>query len=131
MCSKPVPSLKLLCACFALGLSAVTQGASDQGSPAFKAYEKKVMSIIGAVWNREVERNADLLAVGTIRLTFRITPEGRVENLKILSNTSNRALVDVSINAVRRAKLPPVPKGVLKEQGHNWVEVDIAFTIHL
>lgn len=130
MNSLPASSLKLACACLALGFAAITQGAPDEGSPAFKAYKKRIMDIIGTRWQREVEKNVDILAIGTVRVTFRITPEGHVENLKILSNTSsNRVLADVSVNAVRNAKLPPVPKGVLKEQGHNWLEVEhIDFT---
>jgi hypothetical protein len=78
---------------------------------------------IGARWYRAVENNVNDLAVGTVRCSFRLSPDGRVENLKVVSNTSNSLLADISVRAIKDAKLPRVPKNVLKEQGHNWMEM--------
>ncbi|SRR6266542_1728994 len=127
MNSKEFPLLRLLCACVALALSGIAQSAARQ--PALMAYTKKVMSTIGPLWYRAVDTNRDNLAVGTARFTFRITPRGRVENLRLVSNTSNQFLVEVSARAIKEAKLPAIPKAVLKEAGQNWIDLNLPFKI--
>jgi hypothetical protein len=97
--------------------------------PAVMAYTKKVMSTIGPLWYRAVDTNLDNLALGTARFTFRITPEGRVENLRLVSNTSNQFLAEVSARAIKEAKLPAIPKAVLNEAGQKWIDVDLPFKI--
>ena len=128
MNSKEFPLLRLLCACVALALSGIAQSA-EAPKPALMGYYKKVMSTIGPLWYRAVDTNRNNLAIGTARFTFRITPEGRVENLRLVSNTSNEFLVKISARAIKEAKLPAIPKAVLKEAGQKWIDVDLPFKI--
>ena len=131
MSSRSVPSLIFVLVCFALAFPATTNSASKPPRPALKLYMKRAADVIGPLWYRAVTNNVKNLAVGTVRFSFRLTPDGRVENLKVASNTSNRLLADTSARAIKDAKLPQLPKNVLKEQGHNWVDVEeLAFTIY-
>ena len=122
-------TIRLLCVCFALVSSLVTRAAPPRVNPELQAWQKKVFNAIGTRWYREIESKRDLIAVGTVRLTFRITSKGRVKNLKIRSNTSNEASANICINAIVGAKLPPIPKNVVPELAHDWLELDIPFTI--
>ena len=128
MNSKAIPPLKPLVACLALALCPSPK-AAEPFKPASMAYIKIVMSIIGPLWYRAVDRNPDSLMPGTARFGFRITREGRVENLRLVSNTSNEFLAGASARAILAAKLPPIPKTVLNETGQKWIDLDIPFKI--
>jgi hypothetical protein len=114
--------------CVFLVLPAIAQD-REPAKRALMAYTKKVMSAIGPLWYRAVDTNRDYLTPGTSRLAFRMTPEGRVENLRLVSNTSNQFLAEVSARAINQAKLPAIPKTVLKEAGQNWIDLNLPFTI--
>jgi outer membrane biosynthesis protein TonB len=123
-------TIRLLCACVALVFSLVASAAPSAEKPEYSAWKKKVFDSIGAHWYRAVENNVNDLSLGTVRCSFRLSPDGRVENLKVVSNTSNRLLADISVRAIKDAKLPQLPKNVLKEQGHNWIDgEELTFSI--
>jgi outer membrane biosynthesis protein TonB len=126
MSSRQILFVSLLCVF--LVLPAVAQN-REPSKRALMAYTKKIMSAIGPLWYRAVDRNRDYLSPGTARPTFRITPEGRVENLRLVSNTSNQFLAEASAQSIRQAKLPAIPKTVLKEAGQNWIDFSLPFTI--
>jgi hypothetical protein len=128
MNSKRILLLSLLCACLAFALPAIAQTV-EPSKPALMVYTKRVMSIIGPPWYCAVDRNRDNLTPGTARFTFRITPEGRVENLRLVSNTPNQFLAEVSAHAIKQAKLAAISKTVLNEAGQNWIDFDLPFKI--
>jgi len=66
-----------------------TESVPKEHAAAIEAYKKAVYNAIGTRWYRLVERNNDLLPIGTVRLAFSIMPDGRVEKIRIVSNTSN------------------------------------------
>ena len=130
MSLKLVPSLIFVLVGLAFAFPATTRSAPKPPRPALKLYMNKAAEVIGPLWYRAVENNVKNLAVGKVRFTLRITPDGRVENLRIMPNTANRLLASISARSIKDAKLPPVPKNVLLEEGHNWIEVEhLDFTI--
>src|ERR1700680_1119045 len=105
------------------------QSALPSAKPATKAYLLKAMNKIGPYWYQGVVKYGKNLSIGTVHLGFRINPDGRIENLKVLSNTSNQLLADISRHAIEATKLPPIPQKALAEQGHHWIEMDLPFSL--
>ena len=145
---KPFPSATLLGVCIAFTIDAMGQGSptSDlynlgqpygQGASATpvpfslaqRSYQKDVENAIGPIWYREVEKYGKAIAVGTVRVAFRVTPEGRVESLKITSNTSNQRLADISIRAIKEAHLPIMIRDRLDNRGGSAVDMELSFTV--
>ena len=122
--------LSLLYVSFALTLFSTTEAAVPREKPELTAWQKKVFDAIGTRWYQNVQKSDALVHVGSTRISFRIMPDGRIKNLKILSNTSNEASANICIQSVRDAKIPPIPKNVLKDLAHDWLDVDIPFTIY-
>ena len=55
-------------------------------------YNKAVHVAISPKWNTYIREHMDLITLGTVRVRFFITPNGKVEDIRLLSNTSTEAL---------------------------------------
>ena len=120
--------------CLVVGIVFVTAMASPtaeaQTAPipktktaAWRAYEKAVYDAIGPRWRQLMELNGDLAKPGTVRFTFSIMPNGHVEKIKTLENTSNDAGLSLARRAIDEVRIPPIPPVVLKElPNHRFVD---------
>jgi TonB family protein len=86
------------------GISAVNAIGTPLGR-----YQKGVYDAIGSRWYAYMEQRGELANLGTVRVTFVIDRTGRVRNLKVVSNDSNEAFANVSLQAILDAKFPPIP----------------------
>jgi TonB family protein len=59
-----------------------------------------------------------------VKFSFRLDRAGRVTRLKVTSSTSNRFVEQTTLQTIRATKFPPIPKKVIAEQGHDYVDVD-------
>lgn len=85
-------TIRLLCVCFALAFSSTEQAAPASVKPELQAWQKKVFDAIGTRWYHNLQKYEALVRVGSTRISFRIMADGRIKNLKIISNTSNEGL---------------------------------------
>jgi hypothetical protein len=120
-------TIRLLCVCFALVFSLVTRAAPSSEKPEYSAWKKRVLDAIGTRWYREVQKHEALVAVGKTRILFQVLPDGRIRNLKVISNSSNEAFAHICITAIGDGKYPPIPATVLKDQPHKWCDMDVSF----
>src|SRR5438067_807799 len=58
-------------------------------------YQKMLFDAIGSRWYAYVEEKADLIKLGTARISFAVDRHGRVTNLKVMANDSNEAFANV------------------------------------
>ena len=94
-------------------------------------YQKQVTDAIGSRWYAYTQNQSDLIAIGSLRMTFRILANGRVTGLKVLSNTSNEAFANVCRRAVLESKIPPIPDVVRRELGHDFLDwEEVNFTLY-
>ena len=121
-------TVQLLGVCVVLAISSIA-AAEPSEKKQLSPWNKRVLNEIGSRWYRDIEKDPNLVAVGTARISFRITPSGRVGNLRITSNTSNNYFANVCLRAIQEAKLPPIPQSVLREANKKWIDVDIPFTL--
>jgi outer membrane biosynthesis protein TonB len=107
-------------------MSARSSKAQKGATAAMHPFKKHLLDQIGSAWYRSVEANSQKIALGTVRIALTASPNGNITKLRVLSNTSNKLLAQISISAIRQAKIPPIPKELLT---HGKFEDEISFTM--
>ncbi len=115
----------------------LTGGISNRGSQAsieamatpLGRYKKQMQDAIGSRWYYYVNDMIDLVNVGTVKISFTIRSDGKVEGVRVLSNTSNESLASVSVRSVMAAEIPPIPEAIVGELQGGRIEVDYTFSI--
>lgn len=109
----------VICALSALATAA---NAAAPGS-ATLAYQDRLNDIVIHLLAPRLASRFDLLrGAGTLKLIYRVRANGDVESVKIISR-ANQFVTDTCVHTIKSAKLPPIPKSVIKEQGREWVDV--------
>jgi outer membrane biosynthesis protein TonB len=106
------------------GRSSVAANATPLGR-----YKKMLSDAIGSRWYYYVNRDMSLLTGGTLQLSFIVTAEGKVEKIKVVSNTSNETFAACSVSAIMDAELPVIPKDLIPMLEGNRIQIDYSFTI--
>src|SRR5436309_423258 len=88
-------------------------------------YTKFLLDAIGSRWYAFVDRQIDLINIGTTRVVFVVDRSGHVKNLKILQNTSNEALANVCIQSIQEAQLPPMSDDLASTLPPEGLDMDI------
>jgi TonB family protein len=126
----PITVLALLFAAAAAGLAAEKQTNRYPKTPS-GLYQKEITNRIGRLWYALTEKEMDSLSTGTVRLNFRVSSNGVVRNIKIVSNSASDDFGELCVRAVMEAKLPPMPDAVRRQIGQDWLEVDnVRFTLY-
>jgi TonB-like protein len=92
-------------------------------------YMKFLLDAIGSRWYAFVDRQIDLISIGTARVVFVVDRSGHVKNLKVVENSSNEALANVCIQSIQEAQLPPIPDDLAATLPPQGLDMDIPFTI--
>ena len=90
-------------------------------------YQKMLNDAVGSRWYYYVEKDRDLVSIGTARLTFTIDRKGRVTNLRVASNSSNEAFANVCLQSVMEVQLPPIPDDVASTLPTEGLESEMSF----
>ena len=104
-----------------------TSAVNAVGTPLGR-YQKILFDAVGSHWYAYIEEKADLVSLGTTRVSFWVDRRGQVKNLKVLSNDSNEAFANVCLQAILDSKLPPIPEDVADTLPPEGLESEIAFT---
>jgi outer membrane biosynthesis protein TonB len=86
------------------GRSSVAAAGTPQGR-----FQKAVEDAVGSRWYYYVQARADLINIGTVQISFAVTPDGHVQHPRVLSNTSNETLANSSLQSILDARIPPMP----------------------
>lgn len=92
-------------------------------------YKKILSDAIGSRWYYYVNNQIGLLSAGTVEIRFIVNPDGKVQNVRVTSNSSNESFASISINAIMEAEIPQIPEDVVKLLENGRIEVDYSFTI--
>ena len=112
----------VLCLCACCNLLSAQQAAP---TPPMHPFKKRLYDQIGAAWYSDVAANSEKIALGTARIAFSVSPDGKITKLRVLSNTSNELFANICLRAIQKAKIPPVPVELLT---HGKFEDQISFT---
>jgi outer membrane biosynthesis protein TonB len=90
-------------------------------------YQKAVYDAIGSHWYAYMEQKGDLTNLGTVRVSFVIDRSGRVHSLKVISNDSNEAFANISLQAILDANFPSIPEEVANTLPPEGFDQEISF----
>lgn len=99
------------------------------GTPMAK-YRKRVNDAIGSRWYYYIHDRMDLLAFGSVSISFIIDAQGHVSGTRVEKNTSNQSLADVSIRAIRDAEIGPPPSDPGSPTSQAPLEWTLTFTYY-
>ena len=106
-----------------------TNSVSAVGTPLGR-YQKAVQDAIGMKWYFYANRRSDLSTIGTVKVHFYVNKEGRIESLRLISNSSNETVAGFSLQSIQEAKLPPMPPEVSAMLPGGKLETDYSFAIY-
>lgn len=92
-------------------------------------YQKAILDSIGSRWLHYTKKQGDLIAIGTAHVSFWIDRQGRVQNLKMTSNSSNEAFANVCLQSVQEVNAPPIPEEVYDVLPSEGLNIDVSFTM--
>src|SRR5206468_982411 len=92
-------------------------------------YQKFLLDAIGSRWYAFIDRQIDLVTIGTARVVFVVDRSGHVKNLKVVENSSNETLANVCIQSIQEAQLPAMPDDLATTLPPEGLDMDIPFTI--
>jgi outer membrane biosynthesis protein TonB len=100
-------------------------------------FKKRVNDSIGSRWQMYVKdpRRMPLFALGSTRVSFFITSQGRVQSIKIDANSSNQSFADICVAAISDAQRNDTeifqpPPGALDAMRDGRLEYTITFTLY-
>jgi outer membrane biosynthesis protein TonB len=110
---------------------------TNKGRPAVDAvgtplarYKKAVYDAVGSRWYYYTAKKTDLIAPGSVRVSFSINEQGQVEAVKSQNNTSNPSFSDLCERAVRDAEIGAPPADLMEPLLDSRLDFTITFTFH-
>ena len=107
------------------GKSSVSAEATPLGR-----YKKNLADAISSHWYYSIDQRRELLSFGTAIVIFYVTQTGKVEELRIISNSSNQTFADCCVESIMGAKLPGIPLEIAKTLDRGRLEIEYRFTIY-
>jgi len=104
-------------------------GVNARGTPLGR-YQKLVGDSVGSRWYYYIGQRMDLITVGEARIRFCVNTSGRVEDVQIMSNTSNKIFGEYCIQSIVKAELPPIPPDLAALLEDGKLEIEFSFTIY-
>ena len=106
------------------------KAAVDAMSTPLARYKKQVNDAIGSRWYFYIHRKMDLIAAGSVNISFSIDDRGRILGIAIQSNTSNASFADVCAQAVREAEIAPPPPDLIAPMKDGRLDYSLTFTFY-
>ena len=104
-------------------------GVNALGTPLGR-YQKLVGDAVGSRWYYYIGQRMDLITIGEARIKFFVNASGHVENVEVLSNSSNQIFGEYCIQSVTKAELPPIPPDLAALLDEGKLEIEFSFTIY-
>ncbi len=105
------------------------RGVDAIGTPLGR-YQKVIRDAVGSRWYFYINRRMDMMTVGTVRIRFFVNDKGKVEDVRMLSNTGNDTFAGFSIQSILDAEIPPPPSDVVEVLDDNRLEIVYTFTLY-
>jgi outer membrane biosynthesis protein TonB len=93
-------------------------------------YQKTVSDAIGSRWYHYVNSKIDLVSIGTAHVEAQVDADGKIKNLKLLSNNANEAFANICLQSFQEAQIPPIPEELVSALPDGKLSVDITFTTY-
>jgi TonB family protein len=91
-------------------------------------FEKAVQDAVGSRWYYYVRERGDLINIGTVQIKFYVRPDGKVEDVRVVRNSSNETLASTSLQSIIEANIPPMPEDLAPLLTGDRMEFTMNFT---
>jgi TonB family protein len=81
----------------------------------------------GSRWYYYLRERSDLINIGTVQIKFYVRPDGKVEDVKVLRNSSNENLASTSLQSIKEANIPQMPEELLPLLSGDRMEFTMSF----
>jgi len=95
-----------------------------------RRYRKQVNAAIGSRWYYYVKERRDLIAFGSVKVTYAITAKGKMVDVHVITNTSNESLARICEQSIREAEIGPPPEEAQAAMLDGRLEGDLTFTYY-
>ena len=99
------------------------------GTPLGK-YQKQVSDAIGSRWYYYIKSKMDLVSIGTAHVEAEVDANGKVQNLRVVSNSANEAFANVCLQSFQEAQIPPIPPELIATLSDGKLQVTFSFTMY-
>jgi outer membrane biosynthesis protein TonB len=72
----------------------------------------------------------DLVSIGTAHVEAEVDAQGKLRNLRVLSNDANEAFANICLQSFQEAQIPPIPPDLIATLPEGRLPVDIFFTMY-
>ena len=93
-------------------------------------YQKAVTDAIGSRWYYYMKAKMDLVSIGTARIGGEVDENGRVINLRVMSNSANEAFANICLQSFQEARIPPIPPDLIAALPEGRLPVEFSFTAY-
>jgi TonB family protein len=93
-------------------------------------YQKAISDAIGARWYTYVQSRMDLVSVGTAVIAAEVDGNGKVTNLRVVSNSANEAFANVCLQSFQEAKIDPIPPDLIATLPDGKMQLEFTFTTY-
>lgn len=93
-------------------------------------YQKAISDAIGSRWYYYMKSKGDLVSIGTANLQAEVDAQGRVQNLRVVSNNANEAFANICLQSFQEARIPPIPPDLIAALPEGRMPVDFSFTAY-
>ena len=104
-------------------------GVAAIGTPLGR-YKKAIADAVGSRWYYYINQRMDLITVGDVHIKFFVNEKGRVEGVRIVSNTANDTFASYCMQSVTEAQIPLPPPDVLTRLNEGRLEIEYHFTLY-
>jgi outer membrane biosynthesis protein TonB len=106
------------------------KAAVDAVKTPLAVYKKQVNAAIGSRWYFYVQQRRDLISLGSAKVAYRITPQGKITDIKIMENTSNEVFALICEQSIREAEIGPPPDEATPVMIDGRLEGELTFTYY-
>ena len=94
-------------------------------------YMSEISKIVETGWQSRMVQHADLVQPGTMVISFMVDERGKVKNINIMSQIAgSESQRSLTFQALLSAKIPPMPKEVVKSQGGDLLRFRYNFSFN-
>lgn len=93
-------------------------------------YQKAVKAAIGSRWYFYTTSRMDVIAPGSLKVSFVIDAEGKVSDIHVESNTSNASFAELCERALREAEIAPLPPDILEILPGGQLDMTFTFSFN-
>jgi len=91
-------------------------------------YEKIVYDAIGKRWYALCDANRDRVDIGTVHVQFVVAPDGKINDIKVISGGTSESFANLCLQSVQDAKPGVIPEDVMAILPAEGLPGEVSFT---